>query len=321
MGSLGQTTRRAMFKFLILISSSSLCFGSPLEGFGDATDEEIAQIRAGTYLEMFDENPSYTFNYKVADSDEQTYVAMEESRADNVVTGTYSYVDPLGSLITVTYTAGPMGYTETREVQEGFVKISQKPPKNQGSSSGSGPQSVAVAINPSGPLSGSSGSSSSGFSSTAFGSSFGSPATFPSSSGTSSGVSGSASSSSSFQSEIVSAVVSQVQPLISQTVSSAVSGQESPSSASLSSTSSQSTSSSSLSQSDLIASILTQLQPLISESVSSIVGSSLSTSGQSSTISSRPTSQTSSATSTPVQNTVQGLFGTGGDFNVRINTP
>ena len=46
--------------------------------------------------------------YKVADGEEQTYVAMEESRNDNVVTGTYSYVDPLGSLIT----AGPMGYSE-----------------------------------------------------------------------------------------------------------------------------------------------------------------------------------------------------------------
>ena len=166
-----------LFKFLFVFASSSLCFGAPLEGFGDATDEEIAQIRAGTYLEMFDENPSYNFNYKVADSDEQTYVAMEESRADNVVTGTYSYVDPLGSLITVTYTAGPMGYTETREVQEGFVKIVQKPSKNQGISGGS--------------LSGSSGSSSSGFTSTTFGSSFGN------SSPSSSGVSGSVPSSSS----------------------------------------------------------------------------------------------------------------------------
>merc|ERR1712083_1229716 len=256
--SLGQTTRRAMFKFLILISSSSLCFGSPLEGFGDATDEEIAQIRAGTYLEMFDENPSYTFNYKVADSDEQTYVAMEESRADNVVTGTYSYVDPLGSLITVTYTSGPMGYTETREVQEGFVKISQKPPKNQEASNESGPQSGQVNSNPSGSLSGSLGSLSSGLSSTTFGSSFGSPAVISSSPGGSSGVSVSTPSSSSLQSDLVSAVVSQIQPLISQTVLTAVSGQQSPSSGSSLSTSSQSTSSSSFSQSDLIASILTQ---------------------------------------------------------------
>ena len=33
------------------------------------------------------------------------------------VTGSYSYVDPTGSLITVNYVAGPDGYTETRTVQ------------------------------------------------------------------------------------------------------------------------------------------------------------------------------------------------------------
>merc|ERR1719187_2529037 len=120
-----------MTRVLFLTVLAHVSIGAPLEGFGDATDAEIEEIRAGTYLEMFDENPTYNFNYKVADNDEQTYVAMEESRADNVVTGTYSYVDPLGSLITVTYTAGPMGYTETREVQEGFVQITKKPAKNQ----------------------------------------------------------------------------------------------------------------------------------------------------------------------------------------------
>ena len=36
------------------------------------------------------------------------------------VTGQYSYIDPTGALVTVTYTAGPNGYTEDRNVQEGF---------------------------------------------------------------------------------------------------------------------------------------------------------------------------------------------------------
>ena len=44
---------------------------------------------------MFDENPVYNYKYKVADSEEQTYVSMEEGRQDGVVTGSYSYVDPL----------------------------------------------------------------------------------------------------------------------------------------------------------------------------------------------------------------------------------
>ena len=42
------------------------------------------------------------------------------------VTGSYSYVDPTGALITVTYTAGVMGYTETRERQEGYLDISSR---------------------------------------------------------------------------------------------------------------------------------------------------------------------------------------------------
>ena len=37
------------------------------------------------------------------------------------VTGQYSYVDPTGALVTVSYTAGPNGYSEHRTVQDGFV--------------------------------------------------------------------------------------------------------------------------------------------------------------------------------------------------------
>ena len=39
------------------------------------------------------------------------------------MTGSYSYVDPTGALITVRYTAGVMGYTETRERQDGYLEI------------------------------------------------------------------------------------------------------------------------------------------------------------------------------------------------------
>ena len=38
----------------------------------------------------------------------------------------FSYVDPIGDLITVSYTAGPDGYVETRNVQPGFVTIRQQ---------------------------------------------------------------------------------------------------------------------------------------------------------------------------------------------------
>ena len=85
----------------------------------------------------------------MAADDEQTYIAHTESRdgADVSavklnssyfifdpphmnhfqVTGEYSYVDPLGNLIKVTYTAGVMGYTETREVVPNFVQIRSRP--------------------------------------------------------------------------------------------------------------------------------------------------------------------------------------------------
>merc|ERR1712128_68280 len=127
---MGQSTtevQRSNMSKLLVVILMPLCLGSPLEGFGDATDVEIAEIRGGTYLEGFDENPQYNFNYKVADDLEQTYISRDEARDGENVRGSYSYVDPLGSLITVTYTAGSEGYQETREIQENFVTINQRP--------------------------------------------------------------------------------------------------------------------------------------------------------------------------------------------------
>jgi len=69
----------------------------------------------------FDPNPSYSFKYQVSDDTAQTYMAHDETRDSNAVTGQYSYVDPNGSLITVKYIADENGYQETREVKENFV--------------------------------------------------------------------------------------------------------------------------------------------------------------------------------------------------------
>jgi len=120
-----------MHKFLVLLIAPVLCLPAPQEGFGDASPQEIDQIRSGTFLEDLDDAPQYSFNYKVADEAEQTYIAMNEERAGETVTGEYSYVDPLGSLIVVRYNAGPMGYTETREVQKDFVTIRPRPVRVQ----------------------------------------------------------------------------------------------------------------------------------------------------------------------------------------------
>jgi len=68
----------------------------------------------------------YNYEYKVAAKEDQTYISQNEQRDGDSVTGSYSYVDPNGDLITVNYEAGPMGYTATTDKQEGFVAIKEK---------------------------------------------------------------------------------------------------------------------------------------------------------------------------------------------------
>merc|ERR1719445_1412012 len=77
----------------------------------------------------------YNFEYKVADKDAQTYISQSEDRDGDSLTGTYSYVNPDGALITVNYEAGPMGYTQTSSEQAGFVEIRPQPAKAPASSS------------------------------------------------------------------------------------------------------------------------------------------------------------------------------------------
>merc|ERR1711976_794543 len=71
--------------------------------------------------DYFDANPSYNYAFQISDDDAQTYIAKQESRDGDIVNGEYSYVDPLGSLIKVVYTAGPDGYSETRSAEPEFV--------------------------------------------------------------------------------------------------------------------------------------------------------------------------------------------------------
>ncbi|XP_023340737.1 glycine, alanine and asparagine-rich protein [Eurytemora carolleeae] len=187
-----------MFKSVLVLLASPLCLGAPQEGFGDASAQEIAEIRAGTYLETFDENPQYSFNYKVADDTEQTYMAMNEDRAGDQVTGSYQYVDPLGSLIIVSYTAGPMGYTETREVKEGFVQIQQRPAKQSSSTSSSFNGASSGSFNGASSGSFNGASSGSSFSGASSGSSFNGANSGSSFNGASSGSINGAGSGSSF---------------------------------------------------------------------------------------------------------------------------
>jgi hypothetical protein len=82
------------------------------------TQEEEAKINA-----QLSANAQYEYGYKVADDDAQAYMAHEEIRNGQNVEGKYNYVDANGALVTVTYQAGPEGYSETRDVQDGAVEM------------------------------------------------------------------------------------------------------------------------------------------------------------------------------------------------------
>merc|ERR1740116_216259 len=73
------------------------------------------------------EPAKYNFEYKVAEDEAQVYITQNEARDGDDLTGTYSFVDPRGALITVNYEAGPEGYSETREEKLGFLEIRSKP--------------------------------------------------------------------------------------------------------------------------------------------------------------------------------------------------
>jgi len=117
------------FKVAACLALAATAFGAPqVSRLIDNPDfNPTGLTEAELAAQMFDPDPQYTYSYQVAADPQQTYIAMQESRDGEDVAGEYSYVDPLGNLITVTYTAGVMGYQESRSVQENFVKIRAAP--------------------------------------------------------------------------------------------------------------------------------------------------------------------------------------------------
>merc|ERR1712037_828390 len=68
-------------------------------------------------------DPVYNFEYKVADDQEKTYISRNEERDGNELSGSYSFIDATGALVTVDYTAGVNGYAETRSKEAGKVTM------------------------------------------------------------------------------------------------------------------------------------------------------------------------------------------------------
>merc|ERR1711862_411340 len=153
-------------------------------------------------------NPVYNFEYKVADDEERTYISRNEERDGNELSGSYSFIDATGALVTVDYTAGVNGYAETRSKEAGKVTMKAVPAWD-GPLAGLEEASGAVAV--------AKGSTSS---SSRFGSSSGSRS---SSSAISSGIrSSSAISSSSSQSELIAKILAALTPQINSAVAAAL---------------------------------------------------------------------------------------------------
>merc|ERR1712203_384924 len=72
-------------------------------------------------------DPVYNFEYKVADDVEKTYISRNEERDGNELSGSYSFIDATGALVTVDYTAGVNGYAETRSKEAGEVQMKAVP--------------------------------------------------------------------------------------------------------------------------------------------------------------------------------------------------
>jgi len=77
--------------------------------------------------EYADGPAEYNFEYKVADDEAQNYIARQESRDGDIVTGSYNYVNPAGTLVTVNYEAGPDGFKQETSEQKGAVEMRNVP--------------------------------------------------------------------------------------------------------------------------------------------------------------------------------------------------
>merc|ERR1712025_1320646 len=142
-------------------------------------------------------NPVYNFEYKVADDEEKTYISRNEERDGDELSGSYSFIDATGALVTVDYTAGVNGYAETRSKEAGKVTMKAVPAWD-------GP--LAGLEEPSGAISVAKGATSS---SSRFGSSSGSR-------------SSSAISSSSSQSDLIAQILAALTPQINSAVAAAL---------------------------------------------------------------------------------------------------
>jgi len=255
---------------------------------GSRRSSSVSVGSANREPEYADGPAEYNFEYKVADDEQQNYIARQESRDGDTVTGSYNYVNPAGTLVTVNYEAGPEGFKQETSEQKGAVEMRNVP------------------VGWDGPLAGvdDAGSVSSGVSASR------------------------QSSSSLSQSDLIAKILATLQPRITSAVQSAVGQTSTVrvaprpvvavaprpaitfASRPLPSVSGFTRSSSgSVDQSSIVNSVISSLSPRISSAVSS----ALAGSNRRSSVSSRGSQASNSGLS--------GLFGVSGQSTVSLETP
>merc|ERR1712115_452493 len=113
---------------------------------GSRRSSSVSVGSANKEQEYADGPAEYNFEYKVADDEQQNYIARQESRDGDTVTGSYNYVNPAGTLVTVNYEAGPEGFKQETSEQKGAVDMRNVPVGWDGPLAGVDDQAVSSGV-------------------------------------------------------------------------------------------------------------------------------------------------------------------------------
>jgi len=113
---------------------------------GSRRSSSVSLGSANKEQEYADGPAEYNFEYKVADDEQQNYIARQESRDGDTVTGSYNYVNPAGTLVTVNYEAGPEGFKQETSEQKGAVEMRNIPVGWDGPLAGVDDQAVSSGV-------------------------------------------------------------------------------------------------------------------------------------------------------------------------------
>merc|ERR1712115_759880 len=113
---------------------------------GSRRSSSVSLGSANKEQEYADGPAEYNFEYKVADDEQQNYIARQESRDGDTVTGSYNYVNPAGTLVTVNYEAGPDGFKQETSEQKGAVEMRNVPVGWDGPLAGVDDQAVSSGV-------------------------------------------------------------------------------------------------------------------------------------------------------------------------------